>query len=74
MPNSGGTMFQRRTTCLKSGNSRGFTLVELMITLAVIGAVFAHDEPRDVAAASRRIAAAFAARDAASAAAPERSP
>ena len=37
MPNSGGNMFQRRTTCLKSRDSRGFTLVELMITLAVIG-------------------------------------
>ena len=37
MPNSGGNMFQRRTTCLKSRDSRGFTLVELMITVAVIG-------------------------------------
>ena len=39
MPNSGGTMFQRRTTCLKSRYSRGFTLIELMITVAVIGIV-----------------------------------
>ena len=42
--------------------------------VAVIGAVFAHDEPRDVAAASRRIAAAFAARGSPPAAAPGRSP
>jgi len=34
--------------------------------VAVIGAVFAHDDPRDVTAASRRIAAAFAARESAS--------
>ena len=39
MPNSGGTMFQRRTICLKSRESRGFTLIELMITVAVIGIV-----------------------------------
>ena len=32
-------MFQRRTTCLKSRDSRGFTLIELMVTVAVIGII-----------------------------------
>lgn len=37
MPNLGGNMSLRRTTCLKPGSNRGFTLVELMIAVAVIG-------------------------------------
>ena len=37
MPNSGGTMIQRRITCSKPRLGRGFTLIELMITVVVIG-------------------------------------
>lgn len=32
-------MSQRRTTCLNSRNSRGFTLIELAVTVAVIGVI-----------------------------------
>ena len=39
MPNSGGTMIQRRITCSRPRLGRGFTLIELMITVAVIGIV-----------------------------------
>lgn len=36
MQKRGGTMSQCRITCRKPGGSRGFTLVELMITVAVM--------------------------------------
>lgn len=39
MPNLGGNMSQRRTTCLKPAARRGFTLIELMVTVAVIGII-----------------------------------
>ena len=39
MPNSGGNMSQRRSICLKPGANRGFTLIELMVVVAVIGVI-----------------------------------
>lgn len=47
---------------IDAGNAR--ELVDAGVdAVAVIGAVFAHDDPRDVTAASRRIVAAFAERE-----------
>lgn len=58
---------------IDAGNVRA--LVDAGVdAVAVIGAVFAHDDPRDVTATSRRISAAFAARDAAPAASPGKVP
>jgi len=58
---------------IDAGNVRA--LVDAGVdAVAVIGAVFAHDDPRDVTATSRRISAAFAARDAARAASPGKVP
>ena len=37
MPNSGGNMYFRPTTGLKPSLAHGFTLVELMVTVAVMG-------------------------------------
>lgn len=38
-------MSQRRSTCRKPGDSRGFTLVELMVTVAVMAALVAIATP-----------------------------
>jgi len=57
MPNRGGSMSQRRTTCRKSRTSRGFTLVELMITVAVMVILAAIASPSMIELVNNRRAA-----------------
>lgn len=45
MPNHGGYMSQPRTIRLGPGGSRGFTIIELAVTLAVVGVIAAIAVP-----------------------------